>query len=357
MQRGQIYKAHGSWHLRYRVDGKQVSRKLAPANDQFRTEKSVRSIADQILAPVNQGLESGGLQTLQYFIETTYLPHAKLHRKASTYHGYENLYNLRIKERIGGMRLATFRTVDGQKLLNQIYAADSKLSHQTMKNVKSVLSAVFTHARRMGSFEGPNPMDGTETTGQPSTETEAYSQSDIDTMVKWLGGVEQLAVIVAAYTGLSLEELQGLKWEDIGEDSLTVKRTIWRNIIDTPKTQARQDELPLLPIVKKALKEYHEKNPHTTWVFEGPYAEPYDMATMGSKKIKDGLERSGVAWRGWHAFRRGFATRLHEAGVQDRYIQALMRHSSLSVTMKHYVKANNPATVAAINKLTPPSAG
>ena len=40
-------------------------------------------------------------------------------------------------------------------------------------------------------------------------------------------------------------------------------------------------------------------------------------------------------------------------GVQDRIIQALMRHSSLSVTMKHYVKATPEANVEAMQKLVP----
>jgi hypothetical protein len=29
MQKGYIYEANGAWHLRYRLNGKQVSRKLA----------------------------------------------------------------------------------------------------------------------------------------------------------------------------------------------------------------------------------------------------------------------------------------------------------------------------------------
>jgi integrase len=358
MQRGQIYRAHGAWHLRYRVGGKQVSRKLADYNDVYRTEKSVRPLADQILSPVNQGLESGGLQTLQQFVESTYLPHAKLHRKPSTYNGYESLYNLRIKPRIGGIRLATFRTLDGQKLLNDVASSDSQLSHQTMRNVKSLLSGVLTFAKRMGAFEGSNPMDGTEVPkGQPSSNTHAYSQKEIDKMIEHLSGAGQLAVTVAAYTGLALGELQGLQWGDINESGLKVQRTIWRGEVTTPKTAARQDELPLLPVVRTALSEYRKANPSTKWVFEGPYAEPYDMATMGSKKIKWELEGSGVKWYGWHALRRGFATRLHEAGVQDRIIQSLMRHSSLSVTMKHYVKASSVANTEAINRLTPLALG
>jgi integrase len=354
MQRGQIYQAHGAWHLRYRVNGKQVSRKLADHNDQFRTEKSVRGLADQILSPVNEGRESGGLQTVQQFIEGIYLPHAKLHKKPSTYNGYINLYNLRLKPRVSGIQLATFRTLDGQKILNEVAASDNQLSHQTLKNVKSLLSGVFTHAKRMGSFDGANPVDGVEVPkGQPSEETHAYSQKEIDTMIEHLSGVGQLAVTVAAYTGLALGELRGLQWADITENSLKIQRTFWRNVETTPKTAARKNEIPMLPIVRDALNAYRKEHPTTKWVFEGPYAEPYDMATLGSKKVAWELGGSGVKWHGWHALRRGFATRLHEAGVQDHTIQALMRHSSLSVTMKHYVKANSAVNVEAISKLQP----
>jgi hypothetical protein len=45
MQKGYIYQTNGAWHVRYRVDGKQVSRKLADYNDQYRTKRSVRPLA------------------------------------------------------------------------------------------------------------------------------------------------------------------------------------------------------------------------------------------------------------------------------------------------------------------------
>ncbi len=42
MQKGCIYQTDGAWHVRYRADDKQVSRKLADYNDQYRTKRSVR---------------------------------------------------------------------------------------------------------------------------------------------------------------------------------------------------------------------------------------------------------------------------------------------------------------------------
>jgi integrase len=170
-------------------------------------------------------------------------------------------------------------------------------------------------------------------------------------MLAALTGTARVAVTVAAYTGLSLGELQGLQWQDISDRELKVQRTIWHGIEGEPKTRARKDSIPLLPIVTTALSLHRAQNSGTKWVFQRPYGgKPLNMANLGTA-IKTTLKDSGVQWHGWHALRRGFATRLHEAGVQDRIIQALMRHSSMSVTMKHYVKAMPAANIAAMEKL------
>jgi integrase/recombinase XerD len=350
MQKGQIFRRHGAWHLRYRNNGKQVSVKLTDYSDEYRTLNSVRPLAERHLKPVNQGLSSDP-QTVQQFIDLVYFPHVEMYRRPSTVRGYRNLYKRYISSHIAGVRLFGFRTRDGQALLNRV-AADHKLSHMTFIHVKSFLSGVFTYARRVGSLDSGNPMQGVEIPrGKESNPTHAYSTAEIDKMLGVLEGASHVAVTVAAYTGLSLGELQGLKWQDIGDNDLKVQRTIWNGIEGPPKTKARKNSIPLLPIVKKALKKHRKINPSTNWVFEGPFLKPLDLATIGSKTIKTALEGSGVEWHGWHALRRGFATRLHEAGVQDRIIQALMRHSSLSVTMKHYVKATPEANVEAMHKL------
>jgi integrase len=44
-------------------------------------------------------------------------------------------------------------------------------------------------------------------------------------------------------------------------------------------------------------------------------------------------------WHGWHAFRRGLATNLHGLGVDDKTIQAILRHSNIGLTMNVYVKS------------------
>jgi integrase len=104
-------------------------------------------------------------------------------------------------------------------------------------------------------------------------------------------------------------------------------------------------------VVKEALDERRRKHPETKWVFEGPYLKPLDLATFGTKQIKPVLKKNKLHWYGYHAFRRGFATRLAAKNVPPKTLQLLLRHSSFSVTMKHYVKADEESKRDAIQQL------
>ena len=58
------------------------------------------------------------------------------------------------------------------------------------------------------------------------------------------------------------------------------------------------------------------------------------------------------AWHGWHSFRRGLATTLHQLGVDDKTIQAILRHSNIGVTMNVYVKSVAASQVSAMDALS-----
>jgi integrase len=57
-------------------------------------------------------------------------------------------------------------------------------------------------------------------------------------------------------------------------------------------------------------------------------------------------------WHGWHAFRRGLATNLHTLGVADKDIQAILRHSTIGLTMNVYVKSVSESQVNAMDTLS-----
>ena len=58
-----------------------------------------------------------------------------------------------------------------------------------------------------------------------------------------------------------------------------------------------------------------------------------------------------LRWKGWHAFRRGLATTLHQLGTPDREIQAILRHSNIAITQKSYIKSIVESQVNALDRV------
>ena len=57
-------------------------------------------------------------------------------------------------------------------------------------------------------------------------------------------------------------------------------------------------------------------------------------------------------WHGWHSFRRGLATNLHRLGVEDKEIQAILRHSNIGITQNIYVKSVAESQVDAMDLIS-----
>jgi integrase len=70
-----------------------------------------------------------------------------------------------------------------------------------------------------------------------------------------------------------------------------------------------------------------------------------------TRRIIPALKEAKLAWKGWHAFRRGLATNLHQLGVPDNVIQAILRHADVSTTMNVYVKSVPKAANEAMKAL------
>jgi integrase len=69
------------------------------------------------------------------------------------------------------------------------------------------------------------------------------------------------------------------------------------------------------------------------------------------RAIRSQLEKAEIPWLRFHAFRRGVATNLHDAGVNDLTIQRVLRHSDVTVTRRSYIKRLPAQAVDAMNVL------
>jgi integrase len=170
-------------------------------------------------------------------------------------------------------------------------------------------------------------------------------------MVTALQGTSKIVVAVAALTGLRLSELRGLRWSDYDGEALHVTRSVWRTHVNEPKTRESVAPVPVLPILKEVLDRHRNNSADEAYIFSGPRGKPLNLANLARRVIIDKLSEKKLEWKGWHAFRRGLATNLSMLGVSARTVQAILRHSQISTTMRHYIQSPDTESVEAMRKL------
>ena len=142
------------------IERVQVARKVAPVCDDYRTKRSVLPLVEEMLRPLNNGhYTPESTMTLERFVETIYLPHVAERKRPSTFRGYRDIWEDHLKARCGSVRLREFHTSTGEQLLADI-AHSNDLSRTMLKHIKSVLSGVFKHARRLGGAPHGQPDAG-----------------------------------------------------------------------------------------------------------------------------------------------------------------------------------------------------
>lgn len=358
MQRGYVYKNGNHWTLRYYEDvlengvpvRKQKARKLAPVSDQYPTKKSVRGLADEFLAPLNgRQRRPESSQRVVDFLKHTYLPHCREALRPSTCKSYMDMFKI-VRDHLGNIPLHDFRTPEAHKLMRAV-AAEKVRAHTTHRALKSFLSGAFKYAKQNGAINDNPIRDAGIPKGKPAGETYAYSLDELQAMLAVLPEPVRTLVLVAGLTGLRISEIKGLKWEDFTGHELKVSRSVWQGTVSETKTLASHATVPVLDLVAKALAEHRERNGTGPWVFHGQTGQPLRLENVLRRDMMPSLNKAGIQWHGWHAFRRGLATNLYALGAPDKTVQAILRHANVSTTMAYYVKPVSSESVSAMRKL------
>ena len=366
-QKGYVFKKKNRWYVRYyeyviqgngSIKRKQVARSVAPVCYEYRTKRAVMPLVTELLAAVNSGrFNPESVLSVDRFVTETYLPHVSTQKQPSTSRGYKSIWKHHLAPRCGQTRIRDFRTADGEQMIADI-ARQKDLSRNTLKRIKSFMSGVFKHAKRVGALDGINPMqDVSIPKARRSRKTHAYSLEDISHMISILPEPAATIVATAAFTGMRKGEIRGLVWENYHDDAIWVTQSVWERFVTEPKTERSDSVIPVIAPLAKILEKHRhaQGNPQAGFVFvsrrDGRDGGPINLNSLLKWQVRPKLEEEGIKWSGWHAFRRGLATNLHRLGVPDKTIQSILRHSDLLTTMNAYVKSVPPDAVAAMRAL------
>jgi integrase len=352
MKQGTIRKKHGGWYVRFYQneigpDGqprrRQIEKLVARVDDDHRSKQDAEDEAKKELAKHAQGGAAEGSLTLAQFADSYYLPWLAAKRRASTHKFYRDVFDNHLRNRVGTIKLRDFQTVHAQRVLDDI-----NLSHASLQRIKTGISALISHALRLGFLSGHNPVhESRPDANAKRTDFEgvAYTAADIEHMLGKLTGLPRVVVGVAAFTGLRLAELRGLQWVDYDGRNLYVRRSVWRKNVGLTKTAESKASVPVIAPLRKLLDDHKAGCNGAVWLFQGSKNKfSLNLDNLTGREIRPAL---GDRWKGWHAFRRGIATVLFGLGVDAEVAAMILRHSDSAVTRRHYIKLQSQKEGAA----------
>ena len=362
-QKGCLYQDNGAWFVRYREsvrqkDGSIKLRRRAKrlgSLESFPSAAHVEPLRVNFMQRINHDrCDPDSSMTLAEFVDRCYLPWAEAERRASTSKGYQEIWENHMSPRIGMLRVRDVRTVHVSRMLRAI-AAENDLAKNTLQHIKSVLSGIFTFAKNEGAFDGANPVQGAllPSKAREAKETFAYDLSQILQILDVLPLLPKAAVATASFVGLREGELRGVEWPDYNGTEMTVSRSIWKSVVNRPKTRASQNSVPVIPALATILDEYRMSmhNPKSGVIFHSGDGRPMAMDKLAQKVIRPAIESIGLPWYGWHGFRRAIASNLYAVGADDKVVQRVLRHAKPHVTKERYIKVFDPAVLEAMQRM------
>ena len=271
----------------------------------------------------------------------------KTKQQALTKEGRERIIKNHILPRIGDKALSSLTINDFQIWFNELDV--NGYSHETLLKIKNTLSPALEAAVEDG-YLVRNPLKSNRLV-IGGKETEHHKAIPEEKMKQIREGIPELSDIrvrmmlaLFCYTGMRMEEVLGLRWEDIDFDAgwIHIQRAVVhpkRNLAEVkpPKSKTSDRRIPL----PKELNLYLKPREATGFILysysdskrETPMS--YTEARRVFQKIRDAFGLEGYSA---HDFRDTCATEWREAGIPIDVISRLLGHSKSDITEKRYVK-------------------
>lgn len=279
--------------------------------------------------------------------------------KPSSVQRYEGFLKNHIRDTIGAINAVYVTTVSIHH-----FAANrlsTGLSPQSVNAILTFLHSILNYGHRQYRL----PMPEIIYLSCEKKEMRVFSREEQKALVSFLKkdmDICRLGVLTALYTGLRIGELCALQWEDIEENSITVRRTIQRlNKADgtgtelhvgPPKTKTSFRRIPIPSFLTETISSFREqeaKNSYFLTSHSGDLIEPRVL----QYRFKGYLKSAGVGDANFHALRHTFATRCVEAGFEIKSLSEILGHANVQITLNKYVHSSFALKQANMELLKP----
>ena len=271
--------------------------------------------------------------------------------KPSTMATYKKHLNAHVLSAFGSRPIASITTEDIQLFLNE----RQHLARKTLSTMRHFMGEIFKDAKEDGLID----KDPTASRRIAIPSTKSYDREalpmeqfkEIIASLSTLSAADKRLLVLMMFTGMRRGEVLGLRWEDIDTDAgmIHVRRNVThaggnKPVIGTPKTKSGERDIPLDAFVLDTLQ------PMETSGFIIGGDSPITMTTYNNtwRRINKTIDLHGATA---HVFRHSYLTYMAGQTTDMKTLQAIAGHSTIGMTMNHYVHAQPEKLIEAGKKM------
>lgn len=317
--------------------------------DIWLTAELAKIDSGEYLKPTNKTFRTWAARWLKIYVEPSVRTNT-----VDNYHYLLDSYTGPIKNKL----LSEILPVDIQEIYSNL--SESGIAPSTLQRLHAVLRGLFKKAKG-NELVRRNIMDDVSRPRAPLPEIKFLSPDEIQVFLEKSKGENiEIAVWIAAYTGMRLSEIRALSWDDVDLESgyISVRRSLYATKdgweLNDPKTKSGVRTLPIPTPLLNKLTEYKTTWKENPWnlILIGKHGRPIPTSSisLGMKRIR---EKTGYEIT-FHGLRHSLASMLVSANVGVTDVAAYLGHSDPTITLKRYSHAKKDSlkgTAEQINKI------
>jgi integrase len=276
--------------------------------------------------------------------------------RESTYDRDKYLASNHIKPSIGRVKLKNLNPLHLQSLYRE--RLDSGLSGSTVQKIHHVLHKGLEQAARW-SLIPRNRADDVNAPTATTKEMHPLSAHEARKLLEAARGDRLEALyVLAVHTGMRQGELLGLKWADLDLENsrVSVRRTLTRAdggkryTLGDPKTKKSRRTVRLTPQAVEVLRHHLTSQMEEIvrlgdiyddqgLVFTSEPGTPINPSNLRQRSFRPLLKRAGLPQITFHDLRHTCASLLFQKNVHPKFVQELLGHASVAITLDTYSHA------------------
>ena len=303
-----IFVQDGILYLNARLENKQFRRSTGLVDT-----KANRLIVQQELLPkfLDEIKNPDEKVKLQYYIDK-FLLEKQFALKERTFYRYKKIIEQWISPKYAHKLVGDIKTSHLKEYLNHQFSLGK--SAKSVELYRTVFSGLLQEALYDNVIRH-NPFINIKRQRVKRPKLTPFAAAEVRMLLDESSGWLKNYIALATYTGLRSGEIIGLKWIDIDDECISIRRTRDFNKDTAPKTLSSIRDVPLFEGLKPYLMDQKHKTGHLEYVFVKSDGEPWgDTQNIAQGYWYPLLDRVGLKRRSLYEMRHTFATNMLNSG-------------------------------------------